>query len=80
MSKLNQKGSVFVIFILFFVAILGVAAFVVYKTISTSTKKIAQSSQALAVAVKEEYKNPFDKNTQYQNPFNSYKNPFDELK
>lgn len=28
------------------------------------------------VSVKTEYKNPFDKNTQYVNPFEPYKNPF----
>jgi len=28
------------------------------------------------VEVKSEYKNPFKKETQYVNPFNSYKNPF----
>ena len=28
------------------------------------------------VKLKTEYKNPFDKNTQYVNPFETYKNPF----
>lgn len=28
------------------------------------------------VDVKTEFKNPFDKNTQYVNPFEQYKNPF----
>ncbi len=28
------------------------------------------------VSIKTEYKNPFDKKTQFVNPFNKYKNPF----
>ena len=28
------------------------------------------------VSIKKEYKNPFDKKTQYVNPFDTYKNPF----
>lgn len=32
------------------------------------------------VPVKKEYENPFDKNTQYVNPFSTYKNPFNTLK
>lgn len=28
------------------------------------------------VAIKSSYKNPFDKKTQYVNPFDTYKNPF----
>lgn len=28
------------------------------------------------VSIKSEYKNPFDKETQYVNPFDTYKNPF----
>lgn len=32
------------------------------------------------VVVNTEYQNPFDKNTQYVNPFSQYKNPFDSLK
>lgn len=29
-----------------------------------------------SVSLKTEYKNPFDKDTQYVNPFETYKNPF----
>lgn len=32
------------------------------------------------VSVKTEYKNPFKKETQYVNPFQSYKNPFEVAK
>lgn len=33
-----------------------------------------------SVQLENEYQNPFDKKTQYVNPFSSYKNPFDTLK
>lgn len=32
------------------------------------------------VYLQNQYKNPFDKNAQYVNPFSQYKNPFDALK
>lgn len=32
------------------------------------------------VSLQTQYANPFDKNSQYVNPFASYKNPFDALK
>ncbi len=40
----------------------------------------ASTSEATNVAPKAEYQNPFDQKTQYQNPFNQYQNPFDDLK
>lgn len=33
-----------------------------------------------AVSLQKQYQNPFDKNSQYVNPFSSYQNPFDALK
>lgn len=36
-------------------------------------------SKEPTVSLKKEYKNPFDKNAQYVNPFSQYKNPFDNL-
>lgn len=40
----------------------------------------AQTSvQKPNVAPKREYSNPFEKSTQYVNPFSDYKNPFDNL-
>lgn len=37
-------------------------------------------SKEPTVNLKKEYQNPFDKNSQYVNPFSQYKNPFDNLK
>lgn len=80
MSKKSEAGSVILILLILFLILGSIAAFMVYKTINTGTKKIAQQSDSLAVALKSEYENPFDKNTQYENPFNDYQNPFDNLK
>lgn len=79
MSK-SQKGSVLVILVFFFVAVLGVAGFIVYKSVTNSTKKLTQEAETLKVALKTDYQNPFDKKTQYENPFNDTHNPFDDLK
>lgn len=37
------------------------------------------ATQSTSVAPETNYANPFDKNTQYVNPFSTYKNPFDSL-
>lgn len=80
MPKLNQKGAVFLIFVLIFAAVVILGGTLVYKTLTTATKKIAKTSEVLSVSLKEEYNNPFDKNTQYVNPFGDRHNPFDELR
>lgn len=38
------------------------------------------SGQKATVALQTQYQNPFDKGTQYANPFSQYKNPFDTAK
>ncbi|MBI2621866.1 MAG: hypothetical protein HYW63_04470 [Candidatus Levybacteria bacterium] len=44
---------------------------------ATDTATVSKDSE---IAPKTTYSNPFDKSTQYVNPFFSYKNPFDNLK
>ena len=75
----SQKGSVLLIllFVLFLVG--GSAIFLTYKFFSSSTKKIAQTSEILKVELESEYQNPFDEETHYENPFNEYQNPFEAL-
>lgn len=36
-------------------------------------------SKPSAVNLKQQYQNPFDKSSQFVNPFSKYKNPFDTL-
>lgn len=44
--------------------------------IKTPIQNVSLFQQGPKVAIKEEYKNPFAKDTQYVNPFDEYKNPF----
>ena len=78
-AELGQQGAVFIFFIIFFVAVLATGVFVVFKTVTNTAKKINQSAEVLSVTLETEYNNPFDKKTQYVNPFAKNKNPFDEL-
>lgn len=74
-----KKGiaHVFLIVILA-VAILAIpiiiAVFVFHKKLPFSGK------EQVNVALKTDYKNPFNKTTQYTNPFGEYKNPFINLR
>lgn len=47
---------------------------------SEQTQELSQQPQQPTVPLRTEYKNPFEKNTQYTNPFSEYKNPFDNVK
>ena len=42
-------------------------------------KNLPFGEQKPTVALKTEYQNPFDKKTQYVNPFKEFKNPFTNL-
>lgn len=80
MPKFSEKGSVLLILLIILLLVGGVTGFLVYKTLTISTQKVSKNVEVMTVALKSEYENPFDKNTQYDNPFNEYHNPFDALK
>ncbi|MBI2595808.1 hypothetical protein HYW46_03710 [Candidatus Daviesbacteria bacterium] len=44
------------------------------------TDKVQQNTKEPTVKLQTAYKNPFDKSSQYVNPFSAYKNPFDTIK
>jgi len=46
----------------------------------TSKAPITTTTSASSIAPQNQYENPFDKDSQYVNPFSDYKNPFDSLK
>lgn len=55
----------------------GLYLLVYFKVIKNPLPNIPGiGQQGPKVSVKTEYKNPFDKETQYVNPFEEYKNPF----
>lgn len=76
----NQKGVVHLFFLLIIVVLVGGAIFLVTKGIikipGISLPSIPILQKQPSVQLKEEYKNPFKKETQYVNPFDKYKNPF----
>ena len=76
-----QRGHIALLPLILLLLIVVVAVTFIYKK-NLAPFKATQSSQKTTstVAVKTEYQNPFDKNSQYVNPFSPYKNPFDSIK
>ena len=72
----RETGVVHLLPILLVAALLIVGAFLVARlSLKTPTKDTKASVQLQA-----SYANPFEKDTQYVNPFASYKNPFDDFR
>lgn len=80
---MNQKGVIVLAAPLLFLLIAAVIIFVLISQglIKNPLKSIALPGQSKepTVSLQKQYQNPFDKSTQYVNPFSSYKNPFDSL-
>lgn len=73
----NQRGVAHLILILVVVAIIAVVILVFTGIIKLPSLPGGNLFQKKAsVQLKSEYKNPFKKETQYVNPFETYKNPF----
>ena len=77
----NQKGLLHLALPLLILLIIGVAAYalVYFKVIKNPLEYLPffnPSKQVPEISTKTEYKNPFKKETQYVNPFDTYKNPF----
>lgn len=49
---------------------------VYFKIIKNPLQNVPLLQKGPKVSIKTEYKNPFKKETQYVNPFETYKNPF----
>ena len=62
------------------IVFLVVAAGVYFLVAKGVIKNPLTSKQKATVSLQTRYDNPFDKNTQYANPFSQYKNPFDTAK
>lgn len=80
---MKEKGIVHLILVLVIVIVAAVAVFLLQNSGKYSIPGL-QNKQSTAdkrsVSLKNDYQNPFDKNTQYINPFAVYKNPFDSVK
>lgn len=78
-QKVNkQKGVIHLVLPLLLLLIAGAVVFVLFSTglIKNPLKNLPFFSKVAKVSTKSEYKNPFKKETQYVNPFETYKNPF----
>lgn len=74
--------NILLVGVIIIVVLIGFDLFLVFrnlnKAVNKSLSELAPTTQA-SVALKKEYDNPFDKNTQYSNPFSQSQNPFDNL-
>ncbi len=82
----NQKGIVALIPLLLVVILVAILAILVSQgIIKNPLEKLpfsfqSEKSKEAKIGLKSEYSNPFDKSSQYVNPFAVYKNPFDSVK
>ena len=68
-----NKGIVVVFPLVIVAALVVFFVLVIQKPLTNLTKKETQ------IELQTQYQNPFDKDSQYVNPFSVYKNPFDQL-
>lgn len=72
----NKRGIAHILVLLF---LLAIPLIIIAVLALTGKINIPGLSKQPNVKLKSEYKNPFDKETQYVNPFSEYKNPFDNI-
>ena len=72
---MNKKVVMIVVAVLVVLLVVGVVL-VVFGVIKNPIANVPLLQKGPKVSVKTEYQNPFDKQTQYVNPFQEYKNPF----
>lgn len=77
-SSFLERGIVHIL-PLIFVAV-TIVIFVGFLLIKGGVIKTTPFSKQSRVTLASEYSNPFNKDSQYVNPFSDYKNPFDNLK
>lgn len=75
---MGQKGAI-ALTIPLLLLIAGVVLFVLVSQ-GIIKNPLKPSSKEASVGLQTTYQNPFDKSSQYVNPFSSYQNPFDQLK
>lgn len=76
----NQRGIAQILLILLLLAAIVAGLYLLQQKTNFLPKaffpKINLGQKQPTVELKTEYKNPFNKETQYVNPFDTYKNPF----
>ena len=73
----NQKGVIHLALPFLLLLVIGAAALIYFGVIKNPLSYLSLPGQNVPrITPKSEYKNPFKKETQYVNPFETYKNPF----
>lgn len=76
-KKVNNKGVIHLALPLFLLlAVAGFIALFYFGVIKNPFKTIPFLQKGPKVELKSQYSNPFKQDTQYVNPFETYKNPF----
>lgn len=75
-KKVNNKGVIHLALPFVFLLVLAGGLFILVSLKIIKLPALPFLQKGPSVELKTEYKNPFDKETQYVNPFESYKNPF----
>lgn len=79
--RAGEAGTIALIPLLLILALVVVVLLVTTGKMTNLLSKLpGQASKEPTVSLQKDYQNPFDKKSQYVNPFSSYKNPFDSLK
>lgn len=78
MPKFQEKGFSHIILLLLILAIILLAVLIWKGVVKNPLSSLIKKEPTLSLQTK--YDNPFDKSSQYVNPFASYKNPFDNLR
>ncbi len=79
----NQKGVIHLFLPLLLLLIIGVVVFLLSKFGYIKLPQLPSVpflNSGSSASLKSEYQNPFKKETQYVNPFEPYKNPFEVAK
>lgn len=80
---MRQKGIIHLIplEVIFVLIVAGAVFYVVSQGIVKLPSSLTSLSQkGPKVELQTQYQNPFEKSSQYVNPFSGYKNPFDQVK
>ena len=72
----KQRGIAHILLIIIILAALAALGYFLLTKFGFKLPSIPGIQQGPKVSLKSEYKNPFNKSTQYVNPFDQYKNPF----
>lgn len=72
LSVNKQKGVIHIIFLFVILLVIGIIVLIFLGIQALKPLNLSPNRQT-------QYKNPFDQTAQYENPFDTYQNPFDQI-